>query len=165
MQMVTNAGNEQRGRYQIIRKIWQYLYILGVLHIQVPKNYNMKGLLLLCLSIGIISCSKKSSSSGSAPQVTYKVGCPGGWERLYLDASDAPTNLTSLQPDGWSITFTPTTAGSTILTINAVSIAATEGNPNGPKLIASIYVNGKLVKSDTAGPTTGQTEAIYNLSC
>lgn len=113
---------------------------------------------LLFLPLVFLAC-KKSSSSHSANnfQVKYEVKVTGAssWSGNYLDATDAATLVQSQTNTDWTVSFTNQVPSSRYLQVQVISMTPT--NPSLPmSAIATIYVNGKIVKSDTASGYDGQ---------
>ena len=115
----------------------------------------MKRLLLIALLF--TACKKSSSSnSDSNAQIKYEVKITNGtaWSGIYLDASDAATLVQETSTD-WTVTFTNEIPSTRYIQIQVASI--TPSNPSSPvSAIATIYVNGSVVKTDTASGYTGQ---------
>ena len=92
----------------------------------------------------------------SNAQIKYEVKITNGtaWSGIYLDASDAAT-LVQETSTNWSVTFTNEIPSARYIQIQVASITPTD--PASPvSAIATVYVNGAVVKTDTASGYIGQ---------
>jgi len=128
----------------------------------------MKRVFFLSLLISSVACKKSSSSSPSTTnaQIEYEVKTTNAssWSGIYLDATDAATLVQPTSAD-WTVTFKNQVPSARYLTMQVTSLTPIDINsPVGA--IATIYVNGKIVKSDTASGYENQfilPLAQYNL--
>lgn len=105
----------------------------------------------LLLSLLFVACKKSSTNSNDANvQVTYEVKTTGvsSWTGGYLDATSSFTLLQSQTSSNWSFNFK-----NEIPSARYLSMQIMEVNPSNPlspiTAIATIYVNGKIVKTDS----------------
>lgn len=120
------------------------------------KNHNpMKRILIA--SLLIVACKKSTSTnSDNNASIKYEVKVTGAasWSGNYLDATDAATLVQSQTNTDWTVTFTNQVPSARYLQIQVISM--TPSNPSLPmSVIATIYVNGSVVKSDTASGYEG----------
>jgi hypothetical protein len=103
-----------------------------------------------------------NSVSQSADQITYEVKTIGvsSWSGDYLDATNSMTMLQ--KTSNWSTTFANEAPVPRYLKLQLFTFKC----PGPGTLIATIYVNGKMVKSDTTTGYPGRITppfVMYNL--
>jgi hypothetical protein len=116
----------------------------------------MKKLLVLCTLFA--ACKKSSTTdSGSNAQVKYEVKVSGvtSWSGNYLDATDAATLLQGETSSDWTVTFTNQIPSERYLQIQVISVTPID-ELSPVTAITTIYVNGNMVKSDTASGYAGE---------
>jgi hypothetical protein len=112
---------------------------------------------LVILSLLFLACKKASSpNSGNNSKVEYEVKITGAssWSINYLDATDALTIAQSETSTDWTISFANQVPSARYLQVQVMSITPVDPNST-VSAIATIYVNGSMVKSDTASGYVG----------
>ena len=118
--------------------------------------------LILVAILFLTGKQSANSPTQTTDQVTYEVKTTGvsSWSGNYLDATNS---MTMLQKTGnWSTTFANEAPVPRFLKLQVFTFKS-----SGPgSLIATIYVNGKVVKSDTTAGYPGRITppfVMYNL--
>ncbi|TDW99734.1 hypothetical protein [Dinghuibacter silviterrae] len=117
----------------------------------------------LAVAVLFVACKKGSSGSSTSAQVKYEVKTSGvaNWTGNYLDATNSATLVQGQTSSDWIVTFTNQVSAPRYLQIQ-VSVL-TPMDPSVPvTAIAIIYVNGKIVKTDTASGYAQQIVDPYS---
>ena len=133
------------------------------------KNLN---LLILAIAVFLISCKKEETPAPPRPDdflVTYEVITTSGtWfgeyykyngERGYT--SDPGSPFVAMQSP-WKYNFKPASIPMEIY-CHATTTCICSGTPTSPDVTVNLYVNGKLVATETNNWAKGVTSAIYKL--
>jgi hypothetical protein len=127
------------------------------------KNYFCS---LCLLSFLLLSCGKESSFAPPANhEVKYEVITSSGeWFGEWLDENNNRSVITQppMNKSGWTLTFTPKKYPFD-LTCHATAECICHGTPTSPDVTVNLYVDGKLVKTETNNFAKGVTTAVYKL--
>jgi hypothetical protein len=122
----------------------------------------MKKLIIALLSIVCltISCTNESVLVQPTHEVKYEVNSGfadwlGGW------TDENGTHEPKLNKNGWTITFTPPRLP---FQLNCNAVAMCPCGTNLPDVTINLYVDGKLVKTETNNIAQGKTKAVFDLN-
>lgn len=121
---------------------------------------------MLILSFLFLSCGKDNNNAPPINhEVKYEVTTSSGeWFGEWIDGSNKREVMTTppWNKSGWSTTFVPTTYPID-LTCHATTTCICKSTSSSPDVTVNVYVDGKLVKTETNNWSKGVTTAVYKL--
>jgi hypothetical protein len=120
------------------------------------------------LMMALIFCSCGKDNTAAPPtnhEVKYEVTTSSGeWVGEWIEGNNKRESMTTppWNKSGWTLTFTPTIYPID-LTCVANTVCICKSTPTSPDVTVNIYVDGKLVKTETNNWAKGVTTAVYKL--